>query len=378
MTSDGKEKLSQAQKLMAEFLQRTGIGDDQGDKTRRYLWTDAFAVQACLGLAGAVNNRAYLRYAAELVEEVHHRLGKFRADDPRQGWISGLEEKEGELHPTAGGLRIGKKLPERKPGEPFDERREWKQDGQYFHYLTRWFSALLNLGRETGQAHYLVWAVELCLAWTRFIDQTADSASIYWKLSTDLTYPLVNSMGAHDPLEGLICALSVRDQVAMGKEQLEELIDDFAKICRGKVWATDDPLGIGGLLLNAARAELLARRFTLPESIRSRKLLAEGIAGLRFFLDRSYDPSQKANSRLAFRECGLALGLRVITGLEDQAAAGTIDEKFKGLNDLASEIENFWLLPQNQKSDTWTEHLDINAVMLASSIIARHSPRAFV
>ncbi len=45
-----------------------------------------------------------------------------RPDDSRRGWISGLGEAEGERHPTLGGLRIGKELPERRAGEPFDER----------------------------------------------------------------------------------------------------------------------------------------------------------------------------------------------------------------------------------------------------------------
>jgi hypothetical protein len=43
----------------------------------------------------------------------------------------------GAAHPTRGGLRIGKKLPERRPGEAFQERLEWERDGQYFHYLTK-------------------------------------------------------------------------------------------------------------------------------------------------------------------------------------------------------------------------------------------------
>ncbi len=62
--------------------------------------------------------------AKDLVAEVHHVLGRHRPDDPRTGWLSGLGEAEGARHPTLGGLRIGKPLPERRPNEPYDERLE--------------------------------------------------------------------------------------------------------------------------------------------------------------------------------------------------------------------------------------------------------------
>jgi hypothetical protein len=47
-------------------------------------------------------------------------------------WISGLGDDEGTAHPTLGGLRIAKKLRERLPEEPYDDRLEWDRDGQYF------------------------------------------------------------------------------------------------------------------------------------------------------------------------------------------------------------------------------------------------------
>jgi hypothetical protein len=84
----------------------------------------------------------YGELALRLVDQVHHVLGRHRPEDPRTGWISGLPEAEGEAHPTRGGLRIGKPLPERSAEGPFDERLEWDRDGQYFHYLTKWMHAL--------------------------------------------------------------------------------------------------------------------------------------------------------------------------------------------------------------------------------------------
>lgn len=36
---------------------------------------------------------------------------------------------QGRVHPTIAGLRIGKKLPERGPEEPYDAEEEWDRDG---------------------------------------------------------------------------------------------------------------------------------------------------------------------------------------------------------------------------------------------------------
>ena len=39
------------------------------------------------------------------------------------------------MHPTQGGLRIGKNMNERSSSDRFDENLEWDRDGQYYHYL---------------------------------------------------------------------------------------------------------------------------------------------------------------------------------------------------------------------------------------------------
>lgn len=126
--------------LMTDFAERTGLLGERAPT--RYLWTDAFAVCNFLELEQRTGDTAYRELALRLVEKVHQVLGRHRADDPREGWISGLGEAEAERHPTKGGLRIGKALGERGPDDPFDERLEWDPDGQYFHYLTKWMHAL--------------------------------------------------------------------------------------------------------------------------------------------------------------------------------------------------------------------------------------------
>lgn len=181
--------------------------------------------------------------ALNLIEMVHEHLGKHHPKDERTGWISGLPEKEGEKHPTIAGLRIGKKLPERDRSEPFNDRLEWERDGQYFHYITRWITALLQAEQETEDK-------------------------------------------------------------------------------------------------------------------------------------QMYSPNQPPEYRLAFRECVLSLGLRVLTEPKDKSSELNLDVT-KRFNPLAEDIEIFWVDPVNQNASTWTNHLDINEVSLASSLIAKVYPHSF-
>ena len=138
-----------AREFMQDFARTTGL-DPPGSRPQRYLWTDAFAVCNYLGFFQATGDPAFKELALLLIGQVHHTLGRFRDDDTRAGWISGLPPEEGELHPAIGGLRIGKSLPERGIGEPYDEQQEWDRDGQYYHYLTQWMHALYRAGRVTG------------------------------------------------------------------------------------------------------------------------------------------------------------------------------------------------------------------------------------
>jgi len=65
-------------------------------------------------------------------------------------------------------------------------------------------------------------------------------------------------MGHHDPLDGLVTYNELKvtatedSQKSTGGNLLAE-IADMADICEGKNWATDKPLGIGGLLFDACR-----------------------------------------------------------------------------------------------------------------------------
>src|SRR5512146_3238058 len=131
-------RLAEAEALTTGFVRRA----------HRYLWTDAFAVCSFVALERIARSGRHLAAARDLVDRVHHTLGRHRADDGRSGWLSGLAGAEAEDHPTRGGLRIGKPLAERGEGEVADPELEWERDGQYFHYLTKWMVALDVLARE--------------------------------------------------------------------------------------------------------------------------------------------------------------------------------------------------------------------------------------
>jgi hypothetical protein len=211
-----EEAIEKAVLLMRSFATRTGLTSDR--PKHRYLWTDAFAVCNFLDLARLTRERSYAEIALRLVDQVHHVLGRYRADDTRTGWISGLGEREGESHPTRGGLRIGKALPERRPGEPFDQGLEWDRDGQYFHYLTKWMHALDQLSTATGDPRFNLWARELGeVAHAAFANAAGGRAGrrMVWKMSTDLSRPLVASMGQHDPLDGLITCVQLETTAAL-------------------------------------------------------------------------------------------------------------------------------------------------------------------
>ena len=364
-----------AQTLMEEFADATGVSGKA--KPRRYLWTDAFAVCNFLGLARQTGEDRYLRFARELVDQVHHVLGRHRDDDPRQGWISGLPEEEGERHPTRGGLRIGKPLNERGPDQPPDSQLEWHQDGQYFHYLTKWMHALYRMGQETGEHRFQHWAAELAATAHRAFSYRISSGGpkrLVWKMSIDLSRPLVSSMGQHDPLDGLITCLEL--QTAAGFDpadgtDLTVAIADMTQMCSQARWATDDPLGIGGLLDDATRlAELIFERGMVRHEL-LHHLLVEAERSLQG-LDWSILLSRSAVHRLAFRELGLAIGIhglpRIRRLVGRNRLLATVSDGLQQYQPLAEQIEAFWSDPAHRSSRTWIDHRDINMVMLATSL----------
>jgi hypothetical protein len=90
--------MSTVQEIMMEFANLTGLFP-AGQKPIRYLWIDAFAVCNFPALYQQAKNERYKDIALHLVDQVHNILGRHREDDRRTGWISGLSEEEGRMHP---------------------------------------------------------------------------------------------------------------------------------------------------------------------------------------------------------------------------------------------------------------------------------------
>jgi hypothetical protein len=86
-----------------------------------------------------------------------------------------------------------------------------------------------------------------------------------------------------------------------------------------------------------------------------------------------------ADSRLAFRELGLSIGLGALArlpGLVERDEHPFVQEpglstQIDALNHyrpLKEVIEKFWLQKGNQEAESWIAHQDINMVMLATSL----------
>jgi hypothetical protein len=376
-TGEGEADMASSQRqaatIMLDFVERTGLTSEA--PPQRYLWTDAFALQNLLGLYRETGDPAYRDLATDLIAQVHGVLGRHRPDDSRRGWLSGLPEEEGAEHPTTAGLRIGKPLSERGPGEPLDQALEWDRDGQYFHYLTRWMDALTSAGILLEETSYARMAAELAEGVVPRVlvrSSAGNPLGVAWKMSIDLSRPLVAGMNPQDALDGYVTLRRLETQGrAVGLEEEIALLRDLST--HGE-WTTDDPLGLGGLLTSATQLALLPDRTAAEERLVG-DLLADAAAGLEVYL--SQDPLRAAAShRLAFRELGLAIGLSTLPEIVAQAErssglAKAIEPQLTSLmerRNIGARVVAFWSDPEHQEVPTWRDHRDINEVMLATAL----------
>jgi hypothetical protein len=127
----------------------------------------------------------------------------------------------------------------------------------------------------------------------------------------------------------------------------------------------DDLLSrLGGMLVAAFELQQLQSDDRFDKELID-SLLKASLKGLDY-CDRSGLFDLPAASRLAFRELGLSIGLHAIERMDSN-----VHNAVKGLKDyasLADRIEEFWLNPQHQGTARWKEHMDINEVMLATSL----------
>ena len=369
MTMPGAERAQLAAALMRDFAARTGLLGNL--RSERYLWTDAFAVCNYLGLHRQTGKSEYLELALTLVNQVHHVLGRHRDDDLRHGWISGLADEEGERHPTRGGLRIGKPLPERGTAEPFDPAAEWDRDGQYFHYLTQWMHALHRVAEATGTRAFEDWAVELArAAHAAFLRRDASPAGIrlVWKMSIDLRRVLVPSTGQHDALDALASYLELQTH---GPVLAREIAEARGLAAAGPL-ETEDALGIGALLIAGCRLARPTPDATPAEEDLLLRVLSAARLSLEVYV-QGEPLNGPASSRLAFRELGLAIGLHAIEharrfSLQGRALRDLLAAVLRYLP-LAARIEEFWSDEGHRQAPSWTAHRHINGVMLATSLL---------
>ena len=199
-----------------------------------------------------------------------------------------------------------------------------------------------------------------------------------WKASIDLSRPLVASMGQHDPLDGLVTcaqlqATASRLPGAPDEPSLRGACADFEAMLDERAFVTADPLGLGGILLDASRVAQLASRgaFVGPRGLLE-TLLEAAHTGLRHYLQQGA-LHQPAARRLAFRELGLAIGLHAIALAPELPGSRSYLEALRAHVPLAAALESYWLAPSHQSAEAWREHRDINEVMLAASLVPRGS-----
>jgi hypothetical protein len=188
-------------------------------------------------------------------------------------------------------------------------------------------------------------------------------------------------MGHHDPLNGFITyhqlqATAAKDFAHATWPDLSAEIADMATICAGKHWATDDPLGLGGLLSETYRVAQLIGSGDVDLFDLLENLLDASPLGLESF-ERQNHLRLPADYRLAFRELGLSIGFRAVEQLQKfveehpDLFAKKLNARIESLKQYAplrDIIETFWLDPSHQEATTWIEHREINMVMLATSL----------
>jgi hypothetical protein len=112
------------------------------------------------------------------------------------------------------------------------------------------------------------------------------------------------------------------------------------------------------------------------------RLLEASLLGLQGYAS-SKELEGPASRRLAFRELGLAIGLHAVERMAGAVTSGVFAgdesaleslEALRRYTALAAAIERFWLIDGHREQRSWTEHRDINEVMLATSL----APQGFL
>lgn len=277
--------------------------EKSGGHKGRYLWTDAFGVinlltmhqQYVKAVGSSEGNDMYLVLARRLVETVHDVLGRTRDGKSR---LPGATDE----NPLGGGLRIGKMEGYGPDG-----------DGQYHHYLTVWMFALNRLSLASGDPTFNRQAIALAKAiHPRFFLTTPTGPRMVWKMTMDLSRPLVASEGNLDPIDGYVVFRLLQAAAKQSDDGavLEDEINDYHRVMqrKGEHFVSSDPLDLGMTMWTAhwfADKEDWAERLSRQCSEQMYDLFE-----INRYLERNI------KYRLAFREFGTCLGA-LCQGTED-------------------------------------------------------------
>lgn len=277
----------------------------------RYLWTDAFGVLNFITLSRLTQSDSYLLCAARLINAVHSILGRTRSQDK-------YLPRASPERPLSGGLRIGK-----------DSDTGPDRDGQYHHYLTLWMFALNRMSAASGDKKYNSLAIELAKAIhpAFVVDRNSSRPHMRWKMSEDLSEPLVSSEGNLDPVDGYF-VFSLLQKTSGDASVLKAEIEDYKKIV-GTKWKhmeSDDPLDLG--------MTLWSMHWLAQEESWASTVLERATNDLRelAFINRYFE--NPLQDRLAFREFGTCMGIKCA-----QSVTAEFDED---LDALANDIVDRW------------------------------------
>jgi hypothetical protein len=123
------------------------------------------------------------------------------------------------------------------------------------------------------------------------------------------------------------------------------------------------------MLVDAYRLEQLHDQSFDVDSKLTETLLSACLTGLEHCV-KTKALQEPAPYRLAFRELGLSIGLHAAAKMKhhSSAVATTTLSRVQEYAQLATDIESFWMNSQNQATRGWKDHLNINEVMLATSL----------
>ena len=330
--------------------------------------------------------------ALRLVEQVHRVLGRHRADDRR----SGLDQRAratARARPTrrAAACASASRCPSGGADEPFDERLEWERDGQYFHYLTQVDARARSGGaRDRASRCFNRWARELAEVGASRLHRTSrrgGRGAWCWKMSIDLSRPLVASMGQHDPLDGLITCVQLQSDrrarcaCASSGPSLAEERDGLRGDDRGRRRSHRR----SARPRRPARRRVPRRAADPPRargSERSARPAARGGARRAGALRAPERPGRgrpRRGSRSASSASSVGLhALERLSRLGHQRARGPharpsreearLLEALRPPSRWARRSTRSGSNPENRAAGAWAEHEDLNAVTLATSL----------